>query len=34
MGMFYPYEKGGVKSFSHSGGGGQKRFWVTCYAVA
>ena len=25
---FYPYEKGGGKSFSHAEGGGQKKFGV------
>ena len=33
---FYPHEKGGGKSFSHAegGGGGQKKFWGSFYAVA
>ena len=32
---FYPYEKGGGKSFSHAeGGGGHKRFWPSFYVVA
>ena len=29
---FYPYEKGGGKSFSHAEGG-QKKFWGSFYAV-
>ena len=32
---FYPYEKGGSKSFSHTeGGGGHKKCWGSFYAVA
>ena len=30
---FYPYEKGGRKSFSHAEGGHNK-FWDSFYAVA
>ena len=31
---FYPYEKGGGKSFSHAEGGGAQQFWDSFYAVA
>ena len=30
---FYPYEKGGGKSFSHAEGG-HKKFWGSFYVVA
>ena len=31
---FYPYEKGGGKSFSHTEGGGHNKFWGSFYAIA
>ena len=31
---FYPYEKGGGKSFGHSEGGGHIKFWGSFYTVA
>ena len=31
---FYPYEKGGGKSFSHAEGGEHKKFWGSFYAIA
>ena len=31
---FYPYDKGGWKSLSHSEGGGHNKFWGSFYVVA